>query len=410
MKGEAIQRYEQAFRNYIGTKYAYSFWRGRVALYAILRSLGVKSGDEVILPGFTCLAVPNAIIFCGAKPVYVDIDPNSYNVTAAKVKAKINEKTKAIIIQHTFGVPADVDPIVSLARGRGLKVIEDCAHALGAKYKGNKVGTLGDAAFFSSQWSKVFSTGLGGLAVTNDDTIGEALGNFQHECVWPSKKEVGVLLVQLKLHEALFRPSLYWLGRNMLRMLSELGLFVGSSTKEERIIEKPKNYAKRLSNTQAIIGLSRLMRLRVENQHRVHMARKYDEILKKEGIATVSVPSWAEPIMLRYPILVEDKEKVLALARKSRIELGSWFDSVLHPKVTALDKAYYTQGECAVAEKITKHIVNLPTHCRVKEKDFLKIVKFLKRECGGKLISHQDAEVGCQNQSHERAPKVTGML
>ena len=147
------------------------FFKGRVALYAILKSMGITTGDEIILPGFTCVVVANAILYLGARPVYVDIDPSTYNIDAEKIGEKITDKTKAIIAQHTFGIPADMNKITAIAKENSLYVIEDSCHAVGSRYMGREVGTFGDAAFFSSQWSKPLTTGLGGWAVINNGLL-----------------------------------------------------------------------------------------------------------------------------------------------------------------------------------------------------------------------------------------------
>ncbi|MFH1859640.1 MAG: DegT/DnrJ/EryC1/StrS family aminotransferase [bacterium] len=112
--------------------------------------MGIGEGDEVLVEGFTCVVVPNAVIFAGAKPIYVAPDPKTYNMDINQIETKITPKTKAIIAQHTFGLPADMDLILDISRKHNLMVIEDCAPAMGATYKGKKVGTLGDAAFFST--------------------------------------------------------------------------------------------------------------------------------------------------------------------------------------------------------------------------------------------------------------------
>ena len=124
------------------------FFKGRVALYAILKSIGIGQGDEVILPGFTCVVVPNAITYLGAKPVYIDIASVTFNIDPSKIEEKITEKTRAIIAQHTFGIPAEMDIIMEMAKKYNLYVIEDSCHAIGSKYKGKEIGTFGDASFF----------------------------------------------------------------------------------------------------------------------------------------------------------------------------------------------------------------------------------------------------------------------
>ena len=155
------------------------FWKGRVALYAILKTLGIKEGDEIILPAFTCVVAVNPIIYLGAKPVYVDIDPMTFNIDVSVIEKKITEKTRAILAQNTFGLAPDLDRIFEVANKYNLMVIEDCAHGFGGFYKEKPNGTMADASFFSSQWNKPFSTGIGGFAVAKHPDIAEKLKVFE---------------------------------------------------------------------------------------------------------------------------------------------------------------------------------------------------------------------------------------
>ena len=151
------------------------FWKGRVALYAILKAIGIKEGDEIILPAFTCVVAVNPVIYLGARPVYVDIDPMTYNMDISRLKRKITKKTRAVLAQNTFGLAPDLDRIFEVANKHNLMVIEDCAHGFGGYYKGRPNGTIADVSFFSTQWNKPFSTGLGGFAVTKNPEIAERL-------------------------------------------------------------------------------------------------------------------------------------------------------------------------------------------------------------------------------------------
>ena len=141
----------------------FTYWKGRVALYAYLRALGISDGDEVIIPGLTCVVVPNAIIYTGATPVYADIRMDTLTMDPIAVRQCISRKTKAIIIQNTFGLSADVELLVNMAHELGIAAIEDCTHGFGGYYNGKPNGTIADAAFYSTQWNKPFSTGLGGF-------------------------------------------------------------------------------------------------------------------------------------------------------------------------------------------------------------------------------------------------------
>ena len=164
---------EKEFKKYLGVKYAISFNSGRSAFLAILNSLELKNDDEILLQAFTCNAVPNPIIWAGLKPVYVDCDEKTFNIDIEDLKRKITQKSKVVIVQHTFGLPAEMDEILEICQKNNLILIEDCAHSLGAEYKGKKVGTFGKAAFFSFSRDKVISSVYGGMVATNDDEFGE---------------------------------------------------------------------------------------------------------------------------------------------------------------------------------------------------------------------------------------------
>ena len=133
-------------------------WKGRVALYAILKALRIGPGDEVVIPAFTCVVVPNAVLYAGATPVYCDIDAATYTPTAETIAPQVTDRTRLIVAQNTFGLSADLNPIMRLAANRGIPVVEDCAHGLGGTYRGRPNGTVADASFFSTQWSKPISS------------------------------------------------------------------------------------------------------------------------------------------------------------------------------------------------------------------------------------------------------------
>src|SRR3989344_5289742 len=200
----AVKQLEDEFIKYLGVKYAFSFNSGRSSLYAILKALGLPQGIDVLLQAFTCNAVPNPVLWAGLNPVYVDC-ANDFNINLSSLREVIATKQpKVLVIQHTFGLPANMDEINLIMRQNGGIIIEDCAHALGAEYKNNgglptealaKVGTLGDVAFFSFARDKVISCVYGGMALTNDDEIGKKLSELQ--------KEFG-------------QPSLFWIKQQIL--------------------------------------------------------------------------------------------------------------------------------------------------------------------------------------------------
>lgn len=174
--GPEVKAFEDEVAAYCGTKYAVGVASGTDALHLALLACGIKPGDEVITTPFTFIATAESIAKCGAMPVFADIDPRNYNIDAQQIEARITAKTKAVLPVHLYGQPADMDDILRICKKYNLKVVEDCAQALGAEHKGKKVGSLGDAGCLSFFPSKNLGAyGDGGMGVTNDPKIAETV-------------------------------------------------------------------------------------------------------------------------------------------------------------------------------------------------------------------------------------------
>ena len=178
-KGEYINRFETAFASYIDSKHAASVCNGTVALHLALVALGIGPDDEVIVPTLTYIASVNSIVYTGAKPVFVDSLASSWQMDTEDVKRKITAKTKAILCVHLYGQACNMDELVKIAKENNLYLIEDCAEAIGSKYKNQHVGTFGDVATFSFFGNKTITTGEGGMVTTNDETIHDRLVHFK---------------------------------------------------------------------------------------------------------------------------------------------------------------------------------------------------------------------------------------
>ena len=171
--GPKVKEFEKRFAKYVGVKYAVATSSGTTALHLALLSLGIGRGDEVIVPSFSFIATANAILFCGAKPVFCDIDPKTYNIDTNKIEKLITKRTKAILPVHLYGQPADFKPIMEIAEKHNLYVIGDAAQAHGAEYYGGKIGSFGDVECFSFYPTKNMTTGEGGMITTNSEEIAE---------------------------------------------------------------------------------------------------------------------------------------------------------------------------------------------------------------------------------------------
>jgi dTDP-4-amino-4,6-dideoxygalactose transaminase len=373
------EQFDLEFAKQFGAKYSFSFWKGRVAMYAILKALGVKDGDEVILPGYTCVMDVNPIKYLGAKPVYVDIEPSTFNMNPALLESKITPKTKIIVAQHTYGYPCDMDAIMAIAAKRGITVIEDCCLSFGSTYKGKTVGTFGKAAYFSFQWNKPFTTGLGGMAITNVADLAEKIkGICNSDLCMPSAKEVMMLAAQLAVYRMFIYPRTTALAQNIFRYLTKKGAVVGSSSSCEFEPEMEKDFFKAMSSVQAVAGIRQLKKLEKNIEHRREMAELYDELLLQKGWPTRNYDKEVmNPVMVRYPVRIKEKDKAIQRAASAGIELGTWFECPLHPIETPLEKYDYQIGMCPEAEKASREVVNLPLHPRATKKTVWRTVEFI---------------------------------
>ena len=178
------------------------YWKGRVALFAALTSMGVKKGDEVILPAYTCVVVPNAILYLGAIPIYVDISEDDYNLDISKLENAITSKTKVIICQNTFGLSTNLEQILRIAKKNNIFTIEDCTHGFGGYYDGKPNGSFCDAAYFSTQWNKPISTGIGGILLVNNKQLLDGVIKLESKKIKPTIVDtisLSLLLLSRKL-------------------------------------------------------------------------------------------------------------------------------------------------------------------------------------------------------------------
>lgn len=363
---------------------ACSFWKGRVALCAILKALGIGNGDRVLTPGYTCFVVPSAILLTGSVPVYADIDPRTYTVSVKTLEAAYNARVKAVLVQHTYGIPANQLAILHWARRKGVTVIEDCAHVHGSRYRDEDgswipVGTASDAAFFSSQWTKPVSTGLGGWMYTSNPQLKADVQRFRdEECVSPSWSDTSLLALQV-LARAVFSSSwAYWLAKSAYQGLYRRGLLIGTSSPQELRGDRDAQYAKRMSRFQHWVLRRRLADSRVI-QHRRDLKRLYDEALATAGLPCVDIPDNADAVLLRYPVRIENKARAIAEARRRWIELGDWYRQPVDPPGESCNNNFgYVRDTCPEGERAAREVVNLPMHLGIGERQAEKIVNFLR--------------------------------
>jgi len=380
VRGNSVRKFERNFRNYFGFKNSFAFNSGRSSMIAILDAMKIGEGDEVIVQGYTCNAAINPIIYVEAKPVFADIDDN-LNISPREIEKKITSKTKAVVIQHTFGYPADIDEIKSICKKHNLYLIEDCAHALGAKYKGEFCGSFGDASFFSFGRDKVISSVYGGMVVVNNDSLTEGVSKFSDNLRYPGAFWVLQQLLHPVLMNAIVLPFYnYKWGRGWLALFLNMNILSKAVTAQENHGQLPDYFPLKMPNALAIIALHQLKKLDRFNAHRKEIARFYPKLLKKEHDIQIVFKKNEnkDPIFLKYPVLSSNSNSLLRKMRDSGIYLNDgWRDSVVVPPKTNLRSVCYTHGDCPKAEEVAKRIICLPTHINISRNDVDRIIKAL---------------------------------
>lgn len=260
-QGPYVSRFEDEFSKYINVKYSIACSSGTTALHLGLLSLGIDDGDEVITPSFTFIATVNAILYCKAKPVFVDIDPVTWCMDSADVRRKLTAKTKAIMAVHLYGNPANIDELQQIAQKNTLFLIEDCAESLGAKYRENHVGSFGDVCCHSFYANKVITCGEGGMVSTSSRSLHHRIG-----------------------------------------MLRDQGMSI-----EKRYYHEMLAYNYRMTNLQAAVGLAQLERIENFLRERRRIFEQYYDLLQEMeeivlpfiGDATRKPVNWIFTILLR---------------------------------------------------------------------------------------------------------------
>ncbi len=377
--GEDLEKVENWFKEYFKVSTAVSFNSGRSALFAILKCLNISRGDEVIVQAFSCVAVANCIIWNGAKPIFVDIDPD-LNISIESLKRNINPNTKAIIVQHTFGIPGDIISIKKIAQKYNITLIEDCAHSLGASVHNKKIGSFGDISFFSFGRDKVISSIFGGMAIVNNDNVNLAhkLTEFSRKLKSPSHSWV----LQQLFHPIAFNFILplynIGVGKILLVILQKLRLLSYPVLNMEKKGLRPKFIPQKYPNALASILLIQLDKLKAFNKHRRELANYYQSNFS--SINNIDLPSDKEgAIYLRYNILTANAGKILSAAKKQGIILGNWYRNNIDPAGVDFESIYFQPKNYPVAQRLAQQSLNLPTYPRITYADADKIINIVKK-------------------------------
>ena len=339
--GPAVARFEEAFAAEVGARFAVAVSSGTAALHAAAHVAGLGPGDEVILSPLTFLATANCILYCGATPVFADIDPATLNLDPGRVEKKLSPRTKAILPVHFAGLPCEVDRLQAVARAGGLRIIEDAAHGLGAEWRGRRIGSLADLTAFSFHPVKHITTGEGGMVTTDDPSLAEKLRRFRNHGIER----------QVRDRQGTWRQDMVALGFNY-----------------------------RLSDIHSALGLSQLGRLEAGLRRREIIAAQY-------GAAFAAMPevlpaptrsgtrhAWhIYPLRLETDRLREDREAVFRALRAENVGASVHYLPVhLHPFYR--ERFGTGRGLCPAAEEAADRLLTLPLFPQMTDADVADVI------------------------------------
>lgn len=351
---------------------AYPYNSGRAAFADMLTAFGISSGDEVLVQAFTCVAVPNSVLWAGAIPIYVDVD-TSLNIDITDATKKISKRTRAIVVQHTLGLTADMSAILAFAKKHSLLVIEDCAHALGGTHEGKKNGSVGDAAFFSFGRDKVLSSVFGGMACIR---LSQTKAVERMQQMQRSVKDAPTFWIfQQLLHPIIFAIVLplytTGIGKGILWFFQRLKLLSFPVYAEEKCGKQPSLFPSRYPNALAFLLLVQLQKLDRYNTTRRSRVAQYISALKENtAVELLEYPDGS--IFLRLPILIPNPKTLIQKAKVAGILLGNWYQNTIDPAGVEYAAIGYTKGSCPRAEAYATRVINLPTN--VSEQDAMRVL------------------------------------
>jgi perosamine synthetase len=339
-KGKYIEMFENAFASYCGVKHGIAVTNGTAALHLALTVLGIKDGDEVIIPDFTMISTAFSVCYLGAKPVFVDAEPKTWNIDPNKIEKSITSKTKAIMVVHIYGHPCEMNRIKEIANKYGLKIIEDAAEVHGAEYFGKKCGSLSDIAAFSFFANKIVTTGEGGMVVTNNNELAEKCRYYKNLC-FPINGE-----------------------RNYLH--NDIG------------------YNYRMSNIHAAIGLAQTEKLEFYIERRRANNKFYREYLSElpgiifqEEISGNKNVYWMNGIVIDKDKFGISRNELMIRLKKDGIDTRYFFRG-MHEQLSLLNYGCDFKGKYHITDWLSENGLYLPSGSNLSENDIYYVSSIIK--------------------------------
>jgi perosamine synthetase len=354
----AADHIEALWRDRFDGDDAVVFPSARCGIQAVLIALDLKDRNEVLVTGYTCAAVPDAVTAAGAVPVYADVDAHTFAIDPARAEAAIGPRTGVLICQHTFGIPAPLQELASVARRHGLVLLEDACLALGSAHAGRPLGSLGDASVFSFELSKTVTAGWGGVVVTRRSGLGQRLRQIRDQWGALSRVEAARRLAQAGLSGLLYRPEAYGVTKYLVAVLFRSGAFRPSAAVAGDC---------RAGSDHAWMAVLRQMdRLDETLSHGRRLAERYARVLRRHGWDG-GEPEDTTVRLARFPVLVNDPAAWVEHFASHGFELGRWFDAPISPPPATSPGP--TTITCSVGTWLGEHMVNFPLHRRINGAD-----------------------------------------
>ncbi len=328
-QGEKVAEFEEKFANFVGTKYAVATDNGTTALMVALTAAGIGSGDEVITTPFTFMATATSVVFTGATPIFVDIDPQTFNLDPSKIEKAITKKTKAIMPVHLYGLMANMPEIMKIAKKHNLLVIEDSAQAHGANIGGRKAGSWGIAGTFSFYPTKNMTTGEGGMITTNDENLAKKARIFRNQGM------------------------------------------------QKRYVHEIVGYNFRMTNIAAAIGIEQLKKLEALTEKRIKNAEFLTKKLQTvRGLTTPVVPEGYRHVFHQYTIRTNDREGLIRKLEEAQIGYGIYYPGLVQNQEAFAD--YGEKVDTTIAEKACQEVISLPVNPTLTAEELATIVEVVK--------------------------------
>jgi perosamine synthetase len=375
VRGPEIADFERAFADRAGARHAITASYGRMAFWYLLKAFDLPQGSEIVFPALTFWVIPELARVAGFSPVFADVNPRTFTIDPCAIERVITPRTRAIVPTHHYGLPCDMQPILEIARRHGLVVVEDCAHALGASWNGQPVGTIGDAGFFSLQLLKPLNTYGGGVAVTNDEAIARTVRSLAEAEPWPSENEVMKKMwlgrfERVVIRRDIFKWSLYpilWVA-SYLQANPDVYLW----DRIKPLDRFPPSYRQRYTNVQAAIGLEGLKHLDAWTCRTVAHASAMTAALASTPVETPTLAEDRTHVFYQYAVYASRRDEVVKYCVRHGIDVET-----LHVDVCTRLPLFGNGHAPAPGAERAAQAIQVPVYADLTDADISSIARTL---------------------------------